>query len=223
MQWDQFRSLPLGTLTTRKRSIIPWRTIIFLGFLAFNFCLFSVCIVQIIYKLKMRDNLYTIPPENVTIVLGAAVKDDGMPSDALQDRIETAARLYHAGITKILLMTGDGGGRRQDEVSAMKKEAMRLGVPEKAIVTDPYGFRTYESCKRAIQTYHVTKAIVVTQEFHLPRALFLCNELGVESYGLIADQQTYQKATFFKWREYAASVKAFWDIYIREPKPPVEI
>lgn len=221
MLWDSFRILPLGTLTTRRRSRIPWRTLLFVCFLFFNACLFSISIVQIIYKLKIRETIYDIPPADVTIVLGAAVKKDGTPSDALQDRIETAVRLYNAGATKVLLMTGDGGGRRQDEVSAMKQEAMRLGVPEQFIVTDPEGYRTFESCRRTIEQFHVTKAIVVTQKFHLPRALFLCNELGVESYGLVADQQKYEKATFFKWREYFASAKAFWDIYIRRPKSPV--
>lgn len=156
------------------------------------------------------------------IVLGASVKQDGTPSDALYDRIVTAVELYNDKNVEKLLMTGDDGKFHTNEVEVMKKAAMELGVPETAIEVDGEGYRTYESCKRAKQVLHIDEAIIVTQRFHLGRAMYLCDRFGIAAQGRSADRQSYQRIVFFWARDLTASFKAWWDINIQEPKPPVD-
>lgn len=146
------------------------------------------------------------------IILGASVKADGMPSDALRDRLTVGIELYQTKKAEKLLVTGDDGGFHANEVDTMKKYLLDHGVPEEAITVDGKGYRTYESCKRAHDEFHIKKAIVVTQRFHMGRALYLCDALGVESEGLTADLEPYIKAKFFWARDLVASVLAFWDI-----------
>ena len=156
------------------------------------------------------------------IVLGASVKQDGTPSDALYDRIATAVELYEDHLVDKLLMTGDDGKFHVDEVAIMKRTAIELGVPEDAIDVDGHGYRTYESCKRAYQEFGITDAVIVTQRFHLGRALYLCGQFGIQVQGKAADRQSYQRIVYFWARDFAASFKAWWDVNVQEPKPPVE-
>lgn len=156
------------------------------------------------------------------IVLGASVKQDGTPSDALYDRIVTAVELYNDKQVEKLLMTGDDGKFHTNEVEVMKKAAMELGVPQAAIDVDGEGYRTYESCKRAKQVLHINEAIIVTQRFHLGRAMYLCDRFGITTQGRSADRQSYQRILFFWARDLTASFKAWWDINVQEPKPPVD-
>lgn len=156
------------------------------------------------------------------IVLGASVKPDNTPSDALYDRIATAVDLYNSGTVQKLLMTGDDGKFHVNEVEIMKHTAIELGVPESDIEIDGQGYRTYESCKRAEQELHITRAVIVTQRFHLGRALYLCSHFGIEVSGATADRQSYQRITFFWLRDLAASFKAWWDVNIQAPEPPVD-
>ncbi|MEO5927309.1 MAG: ElyC/SanA/YdcF family protein [Patescibacteria group bacterium] len=146
------------------------------------------------------------------IILGASVLPDGRPSDALRDRLLVGEALYREGKVEKLLVTGDDGGFRSDEVDSMKAYLLSEGVPEDAITVDGKGYRTYESCKRAHEEFHIDRAIVITQRFHMGRALYLCNELGVESKGMTADLEHYTKIKFFWARDLAASVLASWDI-----------
>lgn len=220
--WDNGENnLPSGLYTPSKSSI-PWKWIFFILFLGISFILtafFSVHYAYIGRISKLGDS----QPKPIAIVLGASINKDGTPSDALMDRLKTGADLYRYGLVQSILVTGDDGKFHSDEVSVMKKTMITLGVPEKLVYTDPHGYRTYESCKRAIQVYHVSNAIIVTQRFHLPRALFLCNELGLESTGVSADLQKYQKANYFAFREFFASIKAFIDIFILNPASPVKV
>lgn len=159
----------------------------------------------------------------IAIVLGASVKQDGTPSDALMDRIVTGVNLYKQGNVQKLLMTGDDGAVHIDEVSAMKRTAIELGMPAEDVLTDGHGYRTYESCKRAATLYGVDKAYIITQRFHLARSIFLCKHLGVEeAIGVVADRQPYRDIVFFMTREAFASVKAAIDIYVHAPKAPGE-
>ncbi|MFA5129597.1 MAG: ElyC/SanA/YdcF family protein [Patescibacteria group bacterium] len=202
---------------------IPWHWIIFFGFLGANFIFFSILTVQIAYHTKIANQPYLLPQTDVAMVLGASVNKDGTPSDALADRITTAVDLYNGGTVKTILLTGDDGKHNADEIDVMKKAVEDLGVPDKDILIDGHGYRTYESCKNAIQTFHITSMIVVTQKFHLPRALFLCNELGIDSVGYVADKRHYASAGWFQFRDLLASVKAFWDVYVQNPRPSVKI
>jgi vancomycin permeability regulator SanA len=185
------------------------------------FSVISVFTVQLVYMPRIRERIGDVPKAPVAIILGASVKKDGTPSPALEDRIMSGVDLYRAGTVETLLMTGDDGAFHIDEISVMKRVAIEAGVPETAIWTDPHGYRTYESCKRAITVFGVKNAVVVTQRFHLGRALFLCNQLGIDATGFAADRREYEGYGEFWLRDFASSVKAFYDIYITPPKSPV--
>ena len=118
-------------------------------------------------------------------------------------------------------MSGDNSTADYDEPTAMKNYAIELGIPEDAIVLDFAGRRTYDTCYRAKEIFGLQSAILVTQEFHLSRALYLCEKLGVESTGVIADQRYYLKRSRFFWntREALATLNALWDVHIARPLP----
>ncbi len=212
--------LPLGLMTpATKRLPIGW-----ICFFASALCgglVVVIAVVQLLYIPKIIRTPSRIHDEPVAIVLGASVNRDGTPSDALRDRILTGVDLYKQQRVYALLLSGDNGKFHTDEVDVMKKTAMAAGVPEKDIYIDGEGYRTFESCKRAIEKFRVTQAVVVTQRFHLGRALFLCNELGIDAVGVTADRETYVNSRWFWIRDLFASAKAFWDIYVHRPKSPV--
>ncbi len=132
-----------------------------------------------------------LPHNHVALVFGAGIRPDGEPSPMLHDRIATAADLYKAGKVDKLLMTGDNGQVDYNEVAAMRKAAVELGVPDRDIVLDYAGFNTWDSCYRAREVFSLKEATLVTQRFHLPRALHACNYLKVKAIGVIADRQPY--------------------------------
>lgn len=156
---------------------------------------------------RVFNDIDSVPAEDrVALVLGARVRN-GEPSDMLYDRVITSVELYKAGKTKKLLMSGGA-----DEPEVMRKLAVKLGVPEADIVLDDRGLRTYDSCVRAKHTYGVTNAIVVTQDFHLARSIYLCQNLGVDAVGMNAKRRIYQAEGFGWNREYLANVAAWYDI-----------
>lgn len=128
-----------------------------------------------------------VPERPVAIIFGAQVRPSGRPSAMLADRIKVGAKLYQEGKVKALLLTGDNGSASYNEPEVMRRYALELGVPDEAIVLDYAGFRTYDSCYRARDIFQVEEAILVTQGFHLDRALMICNSLGVDSIGVAAD------------------------------------
>ena len=125
------------------------------------------------------------------LVLGCYVHDSGRPSDMLADRLRRGIELYQSGVAPKLLMSGDHGQKDYNEVKAMKIEAMEEGIPSEDIFMDHAGFSTYESIFRARDVFAADKIIIVTQEYHLYRALHIANALGVEAYGVAADYHTY--------------------------------
>ncbi len=183
---------------------------------------FAVLVIQIV-PLSQIAFQGVIPPHRVAIVLGASVKTPTEPSDALDDRLKTAIELYQAGQIQQILLTGDGGAFRSNEIKVMKQVLLTAGIPDRAVSTDEEGFRTYESCKRAHEIFGITTAMVITQRFHLARSLFLCDSFGIEAIGVIADKQPYRRRGFFALRELGASVKAIIDVFLLAPKPPVEV
>jgi len=177
--------------------------------------------VQLQYQSEIEPSVAQAKPAPIAIVLGASVKLNGDPSPALQDRLETGYQLYEAGRVEKILITGDDGLYHIDEIHSMRRTLENLGVPEKDILEDGHGYRTYESCRRAVRVFGIDRAIIVTQRFHLSRALYLCNRLGIVATGIPADLREYDKIFFFTIRDYAASFLAWIDINIRTPKPPV--
>lgn len=161
------------------------------------------------------------PVRQVAIVFGAQVRRDGMPSAVLRDRIETAVKLYKNGKVEKLLMSGDNRFVDYNEPKSMRRYALTLGVPDADIVLDYAGRRTYDTCYRAKEVFGVNSAILVTQGFHLPRALFLCKAFGIDAVGVGADNYYYLKRLRLYWnaRELFASAQSVFDIYLWKPIP----
>jgi SanA protein len=172
---------------------------------------------------RAADRIYTdidaAPPAPIALVLGAGLYRDGSPTPALYDRVATAVELYKAGKVKKLLMTGDNRSVNYNEPEAMRKLAIRLGVPNEDIVLDYAGRRTYDSCYRAKEIFEVKQLVVVTQRFHLARSLFLCDAMGIPSTGVVADRRDYRMYQWWELREVFATVAAWWDVNVRRPVP----
>jgi SanA protein len=174
---------------------------------------------------RCRGKLYTkaedVPQHQVALVLGARIYPGGKLSAMLEDRVVSAVELYKAGKVKKLLMSGDNSERYYDEVTAMRREAIKLGVPSDDVVRDFAGFRTYDSFYRAREIWGLEDLVVVTQDFHLPRCLFLGDKLGVKTDGLIADKREYSGASVrrVRIREFFARAVAVSDVYIFSQRP----
>lgn len=151
-------------------------------------------------------------PAQAVIVLGALVFPDGGVSDMVADRLETAYALYAAGRAKKILITGDHGTLGYDEVNTMRRYLERKGVPTEDIFMDHAGFDTYNSMYRARDVFQVDSAIIVTQRFHLPRAVYIARKLGLDVQGVAADRHVYVGANYYELREMAARVKAFGEV-----------
>lgn len=162
-----------------------------------------------------------IDPQPVAVVFGAGLWRDGSPTPVLRDRVKTAADLYFAGKVEVLLMSGDNRIETYNEPAAMRRYALSLGIPDEDIVLDFAGRRTYDTCFRAKEIFGVNNAILVTQEFHLSRAVYTCNILGIEASGVPADQRQYRRRSLTYWqiRELIATTVALWEVHISQPLP----
>ena len=196
-----------------------WRhllTLAVLFALLFGFLLItvSVCMVHVTGSavLSAGDAVARLEEQgfDCILVLGAGLRSDGSPSSMLQDRVQVACELYAAmqGEERVvpLLMSGDHTGD-YNEVAAMKELAIRLGVPSEDIFLDHEGYSTYESLCRAREVYGARRVLIVTQEFHLPRALFIARELGMDAVGVASDLRPYAKAFLQDGREMLARYK----------------
>ncbi|MFI5893721.1 vancomycin high temperature exclusion protein [Actinoplanes sp. NPDC051513] len=158
------------------------------------------------------------PTADVAIVLGTEVTLDGTPSPRLAGRLETAAELVKSGRARVVLVSGDSHGGSGDEPAAMAAYLTKLGVDAQRIVTDPYGLDTYDTCIRARDVYGVTRALVVTQSYHVDRAVTLCRHLGIDADGVIARCHCPTRLLVEKSvRDYFASGKAAWDAARNRP------
>lgn len=170
------------------------------------------------YSEGIYYNLDDIGHRDVAIVFGAGIKDDGSPSDALKDRLISAAELYDAGLVDKILVSGDNRFVEYNEPESMYEYLVNVkNIPSEDVVRDYAGRRTFDTCKRAIEIFDVKYAILVTQEFHLTRALFYCNSLGVDSVGYSASRQEYVFSRYYEFREFAGKYFAFFEIYFWEP------
>jgi SanA protein len=193
------------------------RGLVFFGLLI----LFAPRLITALYALTRIYDVGSAPAAKVAIVFGAGLLRDGTPTPVLRDRVATAADLYFNGKVEKLLMSGDNRSVHYNEPGAMKQYAVRLGVPEEAIALDFAGHRTYDTCYRAKAIFNVEQAILVTQHFHLPRALYTCQALGLPSVGVVADRREYRSLSLAFWtvRELFATVTAFFDVHITRPLP----
>ncbi|MBI4231885.1 YdcF family protein [Candidatus Peregrinibacteria bacterium] len=150
-----------------------------------------------------------LPKSQTALILGSRVYENGEMSDVLSDRTIKAIELYDLGKVEKILVSGDHGQQSYDEVNVVKNYLLEHGIPPEDIFLDHAGFDTYDSLYRAQAIFQIEKLIVVTQEFHLPRAVYIGNQLGIETYGYIADRQPYLAAKWNAFRESLARVKAF--------------
>ena len=143
------------------------------------------------------------------VVLGAGVRADGTPSHMLEDRLRAAVALYRAGVSQTVVLSGDNSGEAYDEVSAMVKYCLEEGIPAEDIVRDDIGFSTYETMYNAVASMGYRNIIVVTQEYHLYRALYIAEKMGANANGFSADYRSYSGQMIRDVREYFARVKDF--------------
>jgi vancomycin permeability regulator SanA len=183
-----------------------------------------VCLPRIgflLTTLSARTQVNDAPKRTVALVLGAGLRYDGKPSDVLQARVDVGVALYRAGKVRKLLMSGDNSLRNYDEVSAMKDAAVAAGVPDEDVILDYAGFRTLDSCVRLRKVFGQQSALVVSQGFHLPRAIHLCRWAGVNAIGIEApDVRAPSRRILSGIREIPASSQAWLDAHVlgRSPK-----
>jgi SanA protein len=178
-------------------------------------------LITALYALPRSYSSQDAPSAPVAIVFGAGLWRDGTPTTVLRDRIATAAELYFTGKVQVILMSGDNSYLDYNEPGAMRDYAIKLGVPEASIVLDYAGRRTYDTCYRAKTIFGIEKAILVTQSFHIPRALYTCNALGLKAVGVPSDLHDYRLFSRLYWqiRELPATLTALLDVHVFRPQP----
>lgn len=172
--------------------------------------------------LRYRQLIYTVdtaPKRRVAIIFGAAVWPDGRLSPVLADRVQTGVDLYKTGRVEKLLMTGDNRFINYNEPKHMAEYAQAQGVPAENIVLDYAGRRTYDSCYRARHIFGVTDAILVSQAYHLDRALFTARHLGIDAIGVQADRRAYYSLWQWQVRETLATPLAWLEVFLLHPTP----
>jgi len=181
----------------------------------------TLLLPRLITALHARSRTFSVkdvPQKRVTIVFGGGVMPNGKLMPELGDRVATAADLYFAGKVEKLLMSGDNRFVHYNEPQAMKDYALQLGVPDDAIVLDYAGRRTYDTCYRARDIFKAQDIILVTQRYHLPRALCTCNALGVNAVGVAADRDE-SPYLYGNLRELPATLIALWEVHVSHPLP----
>ena len=177
--------------------------------------------IQTYVKVQAKDRILSVEEAleqeefDCILVLGCKIKPDGSPSNMLEDRLETGVTLWQKGASQKLLMSGDHGRVEYNEVGAMKQYALDKGVPSSAVFMDHAGFSTYDSIYRVKEIFEARKVLIVTQEYHLYRALYLAEKMGVDAYGVPADLRTYYGQTKRDVREVLARVKDFFKAFVQ--------
>lgn len=180
---------------------------------------FNLAVIRSAEKhLLSVDKAVSLEDVDCILVLGCKVHGDGEPSDMLEDRLLRGLELYEMGAAPKLLMSGDHGQTDYDEVDSMKHFAVDRGVPSENVFMDHAGFSTYESMYRARDVFQAKKIIIVTQGYHLYRAVYIARALGLEAYGVDADLRNYSGQSGRDFREILARVKDFWTC-VFQPEP----
>jgi vancomycin permeability regulator SanA len=173
-----------------------------------------VAIINLHVKAKTSDRVYvvsTVPRDNydAALVLGCGVYNNEYPSPLLRERLDAAVELFHEGVVNKLIMSGDHGQDNYNEVAVMKQYAIEEGVPSEAIFMDHAGFSTYESVFRARDIFMADSVLIVSQEYHVYRALYVAEALGLEAYAVSADKTRLSGQTARDLREILARNKDF--------------
>lgn len=175
----------------------------------------------------IRTDPDAVPRSDAAIIFGSSVYADGALSPVTYDRVQTGVDLYRAGLVAKLLISGDSGRGAYDEVHPMRASALAAGVPAADIFIDPAGYSTYDTVRRAHDVFRVATAVLVTQRFHLPRALMIARMNGLEAVGFPADRRRYQGAARYRLREALARpkdlLKCFYDAAPSVSSEPIPI
>lgn len=202
------------------------KKVILFTFLALILIILLVLGLEAYIERDTKSHIYTeastIPVAETAIILGASVHSDGKLSPILKDRVDTALQLFKTGKVQNILISGDHRKDDYNEVSAMKNYLMQRGVPDIKIIADHSGIDTYDSMYRADIVFNVENAIVVTQQFHLPRTIFIAKNLDLEYKGLVATAKAYHPDQQILRREKLANVKALWEILIHKEPSSLE-
>ena len=198
-----------------------WNVTLLICILVFVFFFIPRLLNELFQSPRIYEDVESIPTSRVAIVFGAGIKRDGTVTRILRDRVNAAIQLYEAGKVEKILFSGDNRYVDYNEPGAMYNYAIEQGVPSEVLVLDYAGRRTYDTCYRAKEIFGVDEAILVTQRFHLPRALFLCNHFGISSTGYSANLSYYLKSSRLIWniRELPATLVAFTDAWFTKPIP----
>ena len=164
-----------------------------------------------------RLNTEAWPHPRVAVVFGASVFSNGDLSPMLEDRVDTAIELYRAKQIDKILVSGDARHRSYNEPKAMYEYLISHAVDQRDVVIDDAGLSTYETCLRAKEVYGLRRAVLVTQRFHLPRSLYLANELGLDAVGVASDIRLKREVDYQRVREWAAEIKAFFNLRLAPP------
>ena len=170
------------------------------------------------YKQIIKDEESKIQNIDCLLVLGAGIIENSRPTLMLKDRLDKSIELYKKGFAQKIIMSGDHSKINHDEVGIMKRYAIERGIPSKDIFMDHAGFCTYDSIYRAKEIFGAEKIIIVTQKYHLYRALYIANKLRLEAYGIKSDARIYTKMPYHIIRESLARVKNFFKC-INKPNP----
>ena len=160
---------------------------------------------------QLYDDVHVCPPRDVAIVLGASVLRSGKPSPVVEARLAAALALLRGKQARRILVSGDHKPDEYDEVNSMKRWLVRAGVPAEAVLVDRAGLRTFDSMERAVRVFGVKSAIVCTQSFHLPRAVYLARRAGIDAVGLRAGGGLFETGLRDLFRESLATVRAVID------------
>jgi SanA protein len=210
-----------GSMQKIKKVIKKMLFYMALGIILFGLIILGASLliqIETSSSIHTMDNVSSAP---VAIVFGAGLRRDGTPTLILRDRVDTAVDLYKKGLVSKILVSGDNRFIDYNEPGSMFIYALSKGVPAEDVIRDYAGRRTYDTCYRAKEIFQVSEAILVTQEYHLPRALYLCNHLGLKSQGVSSDRSSYTRSAYASWtiREWVARLGALWDIWIAKPLP----
>ncbi len=218
--WDR-DNLPRMSKSSRKRRVVFW-SLLTLGAFVLLVGILTLTANLVITR-TTRDSVLASPEDaphaQCAIVLGARVFSDGTLYAMMADRLEVAIALYELGKVDKLLISGDHGTTTYDEVNAMLKYAVERGVPDSDVFTDHAGFDTYDTMYRARDVFMVRSALVVTQGYHLSRAVYTARELGLDAVGVSADLRPYLHPLRNQAREILARVNAVIQLHITNPDP----
>lgn len=201
-----------------KKTLLIIVSLFFVG--AFGLIMYARATIMP-YAQYIYHDMNELPVRDIAVVFGGGIERDGSQSDMQRGRVDAAIDVYKKGKVKKIMMTGDDGRLRFDEISAMVRYARERGVPVYDILTDPHGYRTYESCYREARVYQLETITAISQDFHLPRILYFCRGFGIDTVGFSADYQGYDYTVKMAMRETLARVKGWMQMEYTKPVPRV--